>query len=66
MAPELFFVGGDPRVPNNDILFDNKLTILNWTAELDGVIVYCGTGQDRKQANFTLRIYSESLSSLRL
>ena len=66
MAPELFSVGGDRAIPNTDILFDNKLTILNWAAELDGVIVYCGTGQDPQQASFTLKIYSESLSSLRL
>ena len=65
VAPELFSVGGDP-IPNTDFLFDNKLTILDWAAELDGVIVYCGTGPDPQQANFTLRIYSESLSRLRL
>ena len=56
-APELFSVGGDP-IPNTNFLFDNELTILNWAAELDGVIVYCGTGADPQQASFTLRIYS--------
>ena len=58
VAPELFSVGSDP-IPNTDLLFDNELTILNWAAELDGVIVYCGTGRDPQQASFTLRIYSE-------
>ena len=59
IAPALFFVGGDP-IPNTNFLYDNELTILNWAAELDGVIVYCGTGQDPQQASFSLRIYSES------
>ena len=58
IAPELFSVGGDP-IPNTDYLFENELTILDWAAELDGVIVYCGTGRDPQQASFTLRIYSE-------
>ena len=62
IAPELFSVGGDP-IPNTNLLFNNELTFLNWAAELDGVIVYCGTGQDPQQASFTLRIYSELLSS---
>ena len=57
-APELFSVGGDPN-PDTNFLFDNELTILNWAAELDRVMVYCGTGQDAQQASFTLRIYSE-------
>ena len=56
-APELFSVGGDP-IPGTNFLFDNELTILNWAAELDGVIVYCGTGLAPQQASFTLRIYS--------
>ena len=60
-APELFSVGGDPN-PNTDFLFDNELTILDWAAELDRVIVYCGTGRDPQQASFTLRIYSELYS----
>ena len=59
VAPELFSVGGDP-MPNTNFLFDNELTILNWAAELDRVMVYCGTGQEPQQASFTLRIYSES------
>ena len=59
VAPELFSVGGDP-IPNTNYLFNNELTVLNWAAELDRAIVYCGTGQDPQQASFTLRIYSES------
>ena len=59
VAPELFSSGDDP-MPNTNFLFDNELTILNWAAELDRVMVYCGTGQEPQQASFTLRIYSES------
>ena len=58
IAPELFSLGGDP-IPNTNFLFNNELTVLNWAAELDGVIVYCGTGVNPQEASFTLRIYSE-------
>ena len=58
VAPELFSLGGDP-IPDTDFLFNNELTILNWAAELDRAMLYCGTGQDPQQAGFTLRIYSE-------
>lgn len=54
----LFSVGGDP-VPNTTFLFENELTVVNFAAELDGVVVYCGSGQEPRQASFTLRIYSE-------
>ena len=57
-APELFSVGGDP-IPDTNFLFNNELTILNWAAELDGVVVYCGTGVNPQEASFTLRLYSE-------
>ena len=60
--PELFFVSGDP-IPNSTFLFDNRLTILSWTTELDEVIVYCGNGQMPQQANFILRVYRESLTN---
>ena len=63
IAPELFSAGGDP-IPNTDFLFNNELTFLTWAAELDGVIIYCGTGQDPQQASFTLRIYSELVMQL--
>ena len=62
--PQLFLVSGDPR-PNlgPDRTFRNRLTIVNLTAELDGVIIYCGIGQssESEQANFTVRIYHKSL-----
>jgi hypothetical protein len=57
--PEVFSVEGDPRPTDPTRTFLNRLTLLNFTAELDGVTVYCGTGQNREQANFLLRVYSE-------
>ena len=60
-APELFFVSGD-LIPNTNFLFDNQLTILSWTTELDEVIVYCGSGQVPQQANFFLRVYRKFLT----
>lgn len=56
---EIFSVGGDPRPNDPSRTFLNELTILNFAADLDGVTVYCGTGQNREQANFTLRVYSK-------
>ena len=57
-VPELFSVDGDPRT-GLSITFRNRLTITNLTSELDEVTVYCGTGQNREQANFVLRVYSK-------
>ena len=42
--------------------YDNRLTILNLTSELDKVTVFCGTGWEPKGANFTLRIYSKCIN----
>ena len=41
--------------------FRNRLIILVLSSELDGVIIYCGTGQQRRQANFPVRVYREFL-----
>ena len=58
-APEFFSISGDvtsdPR-----ITFQNRLTILNLTYELDGVVVYCGTSEELQQANFTLKVYRKN------
>ena len=58
---EIFSVGGDPRPTDPTRTFRNQLTLLNFTAELDRVTIYCGTGGigNREQANFYLRVYSE-------
>ena len=37
--------------------YENSLTVLNLTGELDKVTVFCGTGLEPIGANFTLRIY---------
>ena len=62
-APVLFSISGDvtsdPR-----ITFQNRLTILNLTYELDGVVVYCGTSEELQQANFTLKVYRKSIIQL--
>ena len=59
-APELFSFGGDP-VPGFNFTYENTLTVTNLTSDLDGVIVYCGTGVQPQQANFTLKIYRKFL-----
>ena len=55
---ELFFIGGDV-VLNTNITYRNQFTFLNFTSELDGVTVFCGTVINQRQANFTLRVYSK-------
>ena len=55
---ELFFFSGDV-VPNTNITYRNELTFLNFTSDLDGVTVFCGTAINRQQANFSLRVYSK-------
>ena len=59
-APELFEIGGDPHPDYPDATYLNRLTVLNMTSELDDVILYCGTGAQPRQANFTLKIYRKS------
>ena len=51
-----FYIGGDPR-PIGTSTFTNRLTVLTLSSELDGVMVYCGSGQNRQQANFYFRVY---------
>ena len=60
-APELFEFGGDPipAIPGFD--FNNRLTILQLTSELDEVVIYCGIGGSSQQANFTFRIYRKHI-----
>ena len=56
---ELFFDSGEV-VPNDPTrTYRNELTFLNFTSDLDGVTVFCGTAIDRQQANFSLRVYSK-------
>ena len=59
-APEPFIVSGDPVPGFPELTYLNELTISNWTADLDGAIIYCGTGQDQREAIFPLRVYRKS------
>ena len=54
---DLFLLTGDPLPSSPSSTFHNSLVIRNLTSELDGVTIYCGTGQDPQQASFLLRIY---------
>ena len=56
--PGLFEITGDPT-PGTTFTFQNHLTVLNLVSDLDGVIIFCGTGAIPQQAHFFLRIYSE-------
>ena len=59
-APELFEIDGDP-IPGFSATYSNRITISNLTSVLDKVLVFCGTGQWPRAANFTLRIYCKSV-----
>ena len=62
VAGDLFSIDGDPR-PMTDIpglTFDNRI---NWTSALDGVTLYCGTGEFPQQKSVMLRIYSVILDN---
>ena len=61
LASDLFLFGGTPVPSAPNFTFDNQLTILRLTSELDGVVLYCGIGGDLQQANFNLRIYRKYL-----
>ena len=58
---DVFSIGGDPLPTDAARTFRNQLTLLNFTAELDRVTIFCGTGAagSREQANFYLRVYSK-------
>lgn len=53
---------GSLWVSNN--FYTNKLSIHALTSDLDNMVIYCGTEEKPKLANFTLRIYSKSFSDL--
>ena len=59
--PEVFSAGGDPLPTNPNRTFRNQLTLLNFTAELDGITIFCGTGGvgNQELAKFYLRVYSK-------
>ena len=57
--PDLFSFGGDPVPTDLTRTYLNQLTFVNFTSELGGVTVFCGTAVDREQANFFLRVYSK-------
>ena len=61
LAPELFLLGGDPIPDCGGATYDNQMTILNLTSELDRVVLYCAL-QDVIVANFTLRIYRKLIN----
>ena len=58
----IFSVGGDPRPNDPTRTLRNRLTVLNFVAELDRVTVFCGTGgssENREQGIFYFRVYSK-------
>ena len=60
-SPEPFIVGGPPNPLAPQFSLSNELTVSNWTADLDGATIFCGTGQDQREGHFFLRVYRKSL-----
>ena len=50
----------------DDVNLRNRLTILRLAPELDGTILYCGTGAMPKTANFSIKIYRKSICDTQL
>ena len=57
VALGLVDIGGDLRPGSTTDTFLNRITVLNFTSDLDNAILYCGTGVDPRLANFTIKIY---------
>lgn len=53
-SANMFVVHNDSDLHSGSHSF--KLTILNSTSTLDGVVVFCGTAERPRLANFTIRI----------
>ena len=49
---------------SKNFLTHSHLTIRQLTSEFDNAIVYCGTEDDLKQANFTLKVYCKFVLTL--
>ena len=56
-APELFYIEEVIKNTSKNFFTLSRLIILNLTSDFDGVTVFCGTNEDAKMANFSLRVY---------
>lgn len=57
-APELFYIKEEViNITSKSFFTQSHFIILNLTSDLDGVVVFCGTHEDPKMANFSLRVY---------
>jgi hypothetical protein len=59
-SPEPFIVSGPPNPLAPQFSLLNELTVSNWSSDLDGATIFCGTGQDQREASFFLRAYRKS------
>ena len=55
--PELT-IDGDLR-PSGLSTYQNRLIIVVLSSQLDGAIIYCGTGQQPRQGSYPVRVYRE-------
>ena len=58
-APEIFLFSSDPLISGapSTAMYQNRLTILVWSNELDQTTIFCGSSTSPAQANYVLRIY---------
>ena len=54
----MFLITGDERNDSTGLpTFRNRLTILNFTSDLEDATLFCGTAADPEFASFPLRLY---------
>ena len=57
-APKLFYIEEEViNITSKNFFTQSRFIILNLTSDLDGVVVFCGTHEDPKMSNFSLRVY---------
>lgn len=57
-APELFYIVEEvTNITRRNLFTQSHFIIPYLTSDLDGVVVFCGTREDPKVANFSLRVY---------
>ena len=55
---DLFLINGDERNDSTGLpTFRNRLTILNFTSDVEDATLFCGTGNTPEFASFPLRLY---------
>ena len=58
----IFVLTGDPLTSDTRFFLNTNLTILELVEDLNNAVIYCGVPATPLAANFTIRLYSESVN----